>query len=56
MMWLKACPRCARGDVLFEDEREGCRVTVHSAAFHVKSTATTRLAGCCSKTSWLGRG
>ncbi len=26
MMWLKSCPRCQRGDVLFEEEREGCRV------------------------------
>ena len=26
MMWSKSCPRCERGDVLFEEEREGCRV------------------------------
>ena len=26
MMWLKSCPRCERGDVLFEEEREGGRV------------------------------
>ena len=26
MMWSKSCPRCERGDVLFEEERDGCRV------------------------------
>ena len=26
MMWSKSCPRCERGDVLFEEERDGCRM------------------------------
>lgn len=26
MMWSKSCPRCERGDMLFEEERVGCRV------------------------------
>ncbi len=26
MMWSKSCPRCERGDVLFEEERDGFRV------------------------------
>ena len=26
MMWSKSCPRCTRGDVFYEEEREGCRV------------------------------
>ena len=26
MMWSKSCPRCERGDVFYEEEREGSRV------------------------------
>ncbi len=26
MMWSKSCPRCERGDVLFEEERDGSRM------------------------------
>ena len=26
MMWSKSCPRCTRGDVFYEEEREGSRV------------------------------
>ncbi len=26
MMWSKSCPRCERGDVLFEEECEGFRM------------------------------
>ena len=33
MMWFKACPRCERGDVLFEEEREGCRVKCVQCGF-----------------------
>ena len=33
MMWLKSCPRCERGDVLFEEEREGCRVRCAQCGF-----------------------
>ncbi len=33
MMWSKSCPRCERGDVLFEEEREGCRVRCAQCGF-----------------------
>ncbi len=33
MMGLKSCPRCERGDVLFEEEREGCRVRCVQCGF-----------------------
>lgn len=26
MIWFKSCPRCERGDVIFEEESEGCRI------------------------------
>ena len=33
MMWFKSCPRCERGDVLFEEERDGCRVRCAQCGF-----------------------
>ena len=33
MMWFKSCPRCERGDVIFEEEREGCRVKCVQCGF-----------------------
>ena len=33
MMWFKSCPRCTKGDVLFEEEREGCRVRCAQCGF-----------------------
>ena len=33
MMWFKSCPRCDRGDMLFEEEREGCRVKCVQCGF-----------------------
>ena len=33
MMWFKSCPRCERGDVLFEEERDSCRVRCAQCGF-----------------------
>ena len=33
MMWPKSCPRCNRGDVLFEEEREVYRVRCAQCGF-----------------------
>ncbi len=26
MVWLKSCPGCERGDLMLEEERDGCKV------------------------------
>ena len=26
MVWLNSCPRCDKGDITFEQDRNGCRV------------------------------
>ncbi len=26
MVWFKSCPRCDKGDITFEQDRDGCRV------------------------------
>ena len=33
MMWLKSCPRCERGDVLLEEERNSYRVRCAQCGF-----------------------
>ncbi len=26
MVWFKSCPKCDNGDIMFEQDRDGCRV------------------------------
>ena len=33
MMWFKSCPRCERGDVIFEENRDGGRMRCAQCGF-----------------------
>ena len=26
MVWFKSCPRCDKGDIMFEQDTDGCRI------------------------------
>ena len=54
MVWFKSCPRCDRGDIMFEQDRDGCRVKCVQCGYS-KDTHSQDQAAKMLKEMSLGR-